>query len=395
VEQIEICMLGEFSLRCADRILSDTGRSRKSWQLLAYLICHRGKAVTPKKLIGLFWNEDTGSPENAVRISFHRIRSQLDTLFPGAGKQLILNTDAGYCWNDRIEITVDCERFDSLCMQQTASPEERLENLLEALSLYKGDFLEKQSSEIWVIPISAHYHNMYIQASLEAARLLSQRGEHSSAAHICRKAISADPYHEEVHQLLIRELAASGKEEEAVRVYDQLSQRLFADFGILPSDQTRAVYRAAVHNPRQSSLTMDMILEQIQEHTQIEGPMQLDYDYFRVLCQVECRSIERYGRSTHIALISVEPGQKHTLTRRSIHRIMDQLEPQLHIYLHRGDVFSRCSGNQYILMLPKVNYEDSCMVCRNILDGFYREHPLVTATVHYVVHPLCPDIQVP
>ena len=51
----------------------------------------------------------------------------------------------------------------------------RLEYDLAALDLYRGDFLPKLSSESWVIPISAYYHNLYLQTVSEPLDLLEER----------------------------------------------------------------------------------------------------------------------------------------------------------------------------------------------------------------------------
>ena len=61
----------------------------------------------------------------------------------------------------------------------------------------------------------------------------------------------------------------------------------------------------------------------------------------------------------------------------------------------RGDTISRCSLSQYIIMLPKANYENSCMVCRRVLTAFQKAHPHVTAKINYMVQPLTPGICVP
>ena len=54
MEHIDIRMLGSFTLQSGDNLISDeNNRSRKVWALLAYLICHRGTAVSQKKLIEL------------------------------------------------------------------------------------------------------------------------------------------------------------------------------------------------------------------------------------------------------------------------------------------------------------------------------------------------------
>ena len=398
MEHIHVKMLGEFSFQAGGNKISDSdNRTKKIWLLLSYLLCQRGHAVSQRKLIELLWGEEPSSsnPENALRITFHRMRVMLNQLWPTAGRALILHRDNGYIWNDEIPITLDCEVFDRLCDPKTHDEEAKLKSYLDALALYGGDFLEKQSSETWVIPISTHYHNLYVNAVLEAAALLSARERHKEAADICRTAISAEPYHEPLHQVLMKELAAMGDQKGAAAVYEALSKRFFDDFGIRPNEQTRAVYRAAVHAISETTLAMDAVLEHLQEQDAASGAMQCDYDYFKVLCHAESRSMERNGKATHIVLLSVSSGGEAPLAKRTLYRVMEQLGEQIRLNLRRGDTFSRCSASQYIIMLPQANYENSCMVCRRVIGAFTREHPHVAAKVNYMVQPLTPSICVP
>ena len=398
MEHIHVKMLGEFSFQAGGNKISDSdNRTKKIWLLLSYLLCQRGHAVSQRKLIELLWGEEPSSsnPENALRITFHRMRVMLNQLWPTAGRDLILHRDNGYIWNDEIPITLDCEVFERLCDPKTHDEEAKLKSYLDALALYGGDFLEKQSSETWVIPISTHYHNLYVNAVLEAAALLSARERHKEAADICRTAISAEPYHEPLHQVLMKELAAMGDQKGAAAVYEALSKRFFDDFGIRPNEQTRAVYRAAVHAISETTLAMDAVLEHLQEQDAASGAMQCDYDYFKVLCHAESRSMERNGKATHIVLLSVSSGGEAPLAKRTLYRVMEQLGEQIRLTLRRGDTFSRCSASQYIIMLPQANYENSCMVCRRVIGAFTREHPHVAAKVNYMVQPLTPSICVP
>lgn len=398
MEPIQIRMLGEFSLQLGDNVISDTdNRSRKVWGLLAYLICHRGQTISQKKLIDLLWGEDPASsnPENALRITLHRARTLLDNLSTGGGRTCILRKDGGYLWNPEVPIWLDCDRFDSLCQPGIEDEEEYLCQALEALSLYGGEFLSKQSSEIWVIPICTHFQNRFLSITQEAAAMLSARGRYGEAAEICRKAIAAEPYHEPLHQILMQVLAAMGDAKAAAEVYETLSKRLFDDFGIRPSEETRAIYRTAAHSPEDRSLPIDEVLEHLQEPKTAPGAMQCDYDYFKILCYAESRAMERSGNATHIALLNVTSGTDKPLTKRSLNRIMEQLGQQLRLNLRRGDIISQCSVSQYIIMLPKANYENSCMVCKRIIGAFSRTYPHVTAKINFMVQPLTPSICVP
>lgn len=398
MEHIHVHMLGSFTLRSGDHLISEeNNRSKKVWTLLAYLICHRGTTVSQKKLIELLWGDDPASsnPENALRITLHRLRSQLDGLWPSAGKELIVHKNGGYHWNERAETTVDSDRFEELFNRKNVSAEERLEICLEALQLYQGDFLERQSSESWVIPITTHFHNLFVMLTLEAATLLSTQQRHADAAQLCRTAIEAEPYHEPLYQILMKELAANGDPKGAAAVYESLRKRLFDDFGIRPSEETRAVYREAAHTPGDRTLPIDEVLEHLQEPEVTPGAMQCDYDYFKVLCHAESRAMERSGNATHVALLSATGLTGEPLPKRSLERIMTQLGQQIRLNLRRGDVISRCSTTQFILMLPKANYEDSCMVCRRVINAYHKAFPHTAVRIRFMVQPLTPGICVP
>ena len=398
MEPIQVRMLGEFSLRIGDTTLSDTNnRSRRVWNLLAYLLCNRDRRFSSQALIDLLWGSscDISNPENALRITLHRLRSLLDQLWEGAGRELILRSEDGYGWNPEIPVQLDYERFESLCQLSQCSEDTRLDAVLEALALYRGEFLPKHAAEMWAIPISTHFQNRFLMLSIEAAGLLSARGRHMEAIQICRAAAEQEPYHEPLHQILMQELAAVGDAKGAAAVYDNLSKTLFDAFGVRPSEETRAVYRTAAHSPENRSLPMDEVLEHLQEPKGNTGAMQCDYDYFKILCYAEARAMERSGNATHIALLSVTGGTDKALSRRTQDRIMEHLGDTLRINLRRGDVISRCSVSQYIVMLPQANFENSCMVCRRVIAAFSRLHPHISAKIQYMVQPLTPGICVP
>jgi len=398
MELVQIRMLGQFSLQVGNNIISDTdNRARKVWGLLAYLICHRGQSVSQKRLIDLFWGSEPSSsnPENALRITLHRARTLLSNLSAGMGQICILRRDGGYLWNPEVPIWLDCDQFDALCQDDSQDQEQRLAQALEALELYRGEFLPRQSSEIWVIPVCSHFQSRFLHIAQEAVTLLSERSRYREAADICRKAIAAEPYHEPLHQALMQVLAAMGEPKAAAEVYETLNKRLFDDFGIRPSEETRAVYRTAAYSPEDRNLPIDEILEHLQEPEAAPGAMQCDYDYFKVLCYTESRAMERSGNATHVALLNVTSSPDKPLSKRSLNRIMEQLGQQLRLNLRRGDTISQCSVSQYIIMLPNANYENSCMVCRRVIGAFHRTHPHVTAKVNFMVLPLSPSTRVP
>ena len=397
MEMLKVRTFGEFSLSLGNATLTYRGaRSRKIWGLMAYLLCHRDRVISQQKLIGLFWGEesDSANPENALRITLHRARELLDSLQPGLGKQVILHRQDGYCWNPEFPTDTDFGRFEELCL--TPEPaESRADRYLEAIALYGGDFLAKLSTEMWAIPLAAHFQNQYLTVTIAAAELLLSRDRFSEAADICRKAVALEPYHEPLCRLLLKALGAMQDPKGAAAVYENLSRRLFEDFGIRPSEETRAIYRQAARQTQSRELPMDEVLEHLQEPEGDPGAMECDYDHFKMICYAQARALGRSGSATHVALISIAPAGNAAMGTATLHRVMDQVGQQLRRNLRRGDVISRCSLSQYILLLPGANYENGCVVCRRCISAFTRSHPHTAVKLQYMVQPLTPNIIVP
>ena len=392
MDELKIQMLGGFSLRLGKRELQDTDtRSKKVWVLLAYLIIHREQTVTQRTLIDLLWGDETDSinPENALRITMHRTRTLLEQLSPELGRGMILRRRGGYQWNGGGE--VDSERFEALCCKKAEDPDLRLRNLMEAISLYRGDYLPRQSGEVWVVSTAAYLHNLFVSAAQEAVELLIQQGRSHEAAGVCRRCLALEPCHEGFCRELMQLLAAAGDRRGAAEVYDRLSKRLFDDFGISPSEETRAVYRAAAYSPEDRVLSIDDVMGNLRESDAPSGALQCDFDYFRILCHALSRTMERSGGAAHVVLLDVISTAEREMPRQTIDRVMGQLSQQIRLSLRRGDVFCQCSVSQFTVLLSRANFENCQMICDRILRNFRRAYPYVPIRIAYQIRPLSPE----
>ncbi len=393
--QIDVHMLGEFSLSTGDAQIADQdNRSRTVWLLLAYLLCHRTRSVPQEELIDLLYGNDPkgANPTNALKTALHRVRGLLDQLWPGAGKDLILYHDGGYRWNPESHVELDIDQFERLCHPSSDNEEHELNSYLAALALYRGEFLNKLSSEPWPLPLTAYFHNQAVQTTLKAVPMLIRLDRMDEAEALCRNAISMEPYHEILHCQLMQILLEQGRQKEVVTLYETLSQRLFDEFGVMPSEEILSLYRESVRTTNTRALPMDMILDRLKETNSASGALVCEYDYFVVLCRSEARSMARDGKAAHIALISVSDADDNELGKRSLDRTMDNLEEQIRTNLRRGDALTRCSVSQFLVMLPQANYENSCMVCRRIISAFSRRYPHSPAKLRFTVQPLEPNL---
>ncbi len=394
MEHLSIKMFGNFSLQRNEILISDNdNRSKKVWLLLSYLLYRRDRIVSRKELIHLLWGDtEISNPENTLKITFYRLRTLLNQLWPSAGHEIILFQEGGYRWNPKISLSVDMDQFDILYHQNSCDESERLSNLLEIFELYQGDFLSTLSSESWVIPVAAHYHNLYIDAVLEAIPLLVARKKHQHISALCQKALTVEPYHETLSLYFMKAFTALNDQSAAVSIYEELSKRLANDFGIQPNKELRDYYRSITNLLSSQALPLEAVLEDIQETDTKPGALQCEYDFFKILCHAEARAMVRSGNATHIALLSITGRwDEKPLSKRSLENAMGHLGNEIQINLRRGDVFSRCSSSQFIIMLPRANYENSCMVSRRLIGAFSKKHPHSPVKIQFLVQPLTPS----
>ena len=69
---------------------------------------------------------------------------------------------------------------------------------------------------------------------------------------------------------------------------------------------------------------------------------------------------------------------------------MGQFGHQIRLSLRRGDVFCQCSVTQYVILLPKTNYENSQMICDRISRGFRKTYPYINVKITHLIRPLQP-----
>lgn len=390
---LQVQMLGQFTLRYGDRTISDSDdRSRRVWSLLAYMLYNHGRSFAQEELIHLYWSngEKSADPGNALKSIFHRIRTALDKLQPGLGRLLIRRKAGRYFWNNVMPLSLDTEDFEAHFHAAEAAGDDdvRLAEYQAALALYAGDPLPRMTDEIWTIPIVAYYHSLYTRAAAGAIELLEKQERTAEAVALCRQAIHIEPYQEDLYEHLMRGLLRTGDMKGTMSVYEEMSELLFAHFGVMPSETLRTLYRQATRTVNDRTLTMDEVCSQLAEPALHGGAMVCEYDFFKILYRAEARSIARNGHSANICLLSVSGKDGEMLARRSLDPAMNNLQVLVQNNLRRGDVIARCSISQYIILLPQANYENSRMVADRLVSAFYRRYPHSPARLRYTVQPL-------
>lgn len=394
-ETLYVQMFGEFTLTYAGKQIScQSNRSKLIWNLLAYLLIHRGEFVPAEELIYVLWkHEKNENPSSAMRTAIHRVRAMLNDLVGDSPVPFLIFKNGGYMWNPDANTVVDTDTFEALA----ASVSDGADSIgahLAALDVYRGKFLALQSSELWAMPLQTYYHNLYEKLVDGVAPLLEADNRRDECIQLCRQALAIDAYSEKIYQHLMRSLLAKGDRQNVIRTYEHMSKLLLATFGVMPDQESRALYREALSADAQgSAISPEIAQEQLLEPGKISGALVCDYDFFKMMYRAQARSIVRSGQVIHTVLLTLKPKGPHPVAARSISLAMDNLEKHLSAALRKGDLIARCSSSQFMIMLHSSSYENSCNVCKRFISSFEKKYPHSPIFVDPYVQAMVPSTQ--
>lgn len=391
---LQVYMLGEFSLVFGSRKVDDqSSRSKKVWTLIQYLLANRQKDISRDGLIEALWpeGEEIGDPANTLKTIVHRARQALDSLSFGDGKNIIVYRNGTYAWNNELPVKIDAEEFISCCDRADQTADEiKLNLLMQALTLYRGDYLPKSAFESWVMPLNSYYRTRYIQAAHSAVSLLNEAGRFEDIVSLCRRASVIDPYDESIHLALIQALVATGAQQEAMSHYNYVTEMFFSHFGVTPSRELTQLYKEIVRTSKNTEMDLGVVREGLAESRRMTGAYYCEYEFFKDVYRIQARNISRNGQTVHIALISVIDGYGKKITQAKMNTAMGRLREIIAESLRQGDVFTRYSVSQYLLMLPLASFENTEMVLNRVTRNFRHAYPKMEILLHFSALPLDP-----
>ena len=386
---IHIQTLGQFSVSTGERSIDNkANQAKKPWSILQYLITFRNRDIAANELIELIWSDDqSANPGGALKTLVFRSRKLLEPL--GIPPQnLIIQRRGSYAWNPEYKTVVDADEFEDLCIRAASDgigEEEQLRLYLQAIDLYKGDFLPKSSWESWVVPISARYHSIYLQAVHKTIELLTLASDWEAIAGLCEKAIRIEPFDEDLRYSLIYALHSAGKQNLALEHYKRTIDSFYNEFSITPSERLKDLYKIIRDEEHGVTTDLSIIQESLQELQKTGGAYYCEYSVFRDIYQLEQRAIERTGDSIYLCLLTVRTAGGELPKPSVMVRAMDSLGKAISGSLRRGDVYARYSIAQYIVLLPTASYENGCSVMKRIAASFKKEYTRKDLVIDYAL----------
>ena len=393
--RIYVETLGGLTITIGDKSISNhSQQSKKPWMLLAYLIAFRNKDISTTELIDVFWGEDGGTnPSSALKTLLFRVRKLLEPLGIPT-HTLIVHQQGSYAWTKELVTEVDTDRFDLLCrtaFSKETNSHQCKKAAIEAFALYKGDFLPQYSWENWVMPINTCYHNLYIKMTHLLLDLYLAESAYQQIVSICRQAVTVEPYDENFHYYLIHALYSMGNAHAALEHYTHMTNMFYNEFAITPSDKLKELYKVIQSKERQTVTDLTTIQNEFQKDSSRTGAFFCEYAVFKDIYLLESRALARTGDSLYLCLITVSGANSGVLRPALLSRVMKELLESIHSSLRRGDVCSRFSTNQYILLLPSASYENGEKVLQRILQAVGAAHSHKGVEMAYALQAVIPS----
>lgn len=229
-------ILGTLSVSVGGKELAlESGKLRS---LLVALLLRSGSVVSNDRLAEWLWDERKPSnPRGTLHTYVRRLRLLL-------GDALPLETAAGGYRVDVPEGELDLHRFRGLVRmaQQSGVLEERARLLAEALAVWRGPALEDVPSGSLrqdECPALEDERLAALEAYFETDL---QLGRHAQLVRELRAAAIDNPLRENFWSMLMLALYRSGRQAEALDVYQQARRELVEQLGIEPGERLRALH---------------------------------------------------------------------------------------------------------------------------------------------------------
>ncbi|HCT65175.1 MAG TPA: hypothetical protein DIC60_07950 [Lachnospiraceae bacterium] len=377
-KKLVVQMLGGFSMTYDGKPVSlERSTVTNATQLLQYFIYYRDKKIPKDALINMLYNEDDiTNPTNNLKVNLFRLRKILAKSHLPNDNYISFKSGM-YSFCSQIPIELDVEQFNSFANQAEnpdISDEEKIILLQRAIEVYKGEFLPMIINEPWVLVENLRYHDLFTKCINDACHLLKKMGDSRLMLDICNRAVHIYPLDEDMHLLRIECLLDMKRYNDALAAYDETTTLFFEKLGVSPSQKMLSLYKQLTNNVQLKTSTITQIKETIKEIDNPNGAYYCNYLGFVDSYRFISRAVERNGQSIFLSLFTLtnvkgeplEAGEKLKESAAALHDAICET-------LRRGDLYTRYSPNQFLVLLIGINYENCSVVSNRIITCFHDE----------------------
>jgi predicted ATPase/DNA-binding SARP family transcriptional activator len=244
---LEFLILGPLEVRAEGRPVALGGRRQRA--LLALLLLRANEAVSVDALVEGLWGE---TPPRTASHALQVFVSDLRKAFRAAREdERIVTQSPGYLLRVR-KGELDLERFERLASEGRVAlagddPAAASALLGEALALWRGDPLADFAYEGFAHEPIARLEELRLSVLEERIAADLQLGRHAELINELEAIATKHPFREGLRHHLMLALYRSGRQSEALAVYQETRKLLVEELGIDPNPELQELERAILN----------------------------------------------------------------------------------------------------------------------------------------------------
>ncbi|MEG1548296.1 MAG: BTAD domain-containing putative transcriptional regulator [Clostridia bacterium] len=385
-QSVQIKLLGGFEVIVSGKVmLPRLQQSKKTRQLLEYLILKQGKSATHEELLANIWiDRNSINPATALRTLLHRYRCMVDESGITALENSVITSRGGYCWNTNLSCEIDVLEMERLTKEAdwTKDTAKKQDLLSRAVDMYTGPLLPASEGENWVVGKAAYYRDIYLGSLYNLVDMLKAQQDYSRIVQICRKALDVEPLDERINAELMVALSQTGRGEDAFLQYQH--------HGVIgrerQGESARTEYERLMRAGERTETDIDKIQQYLLSGQRLSGAYVCDYAVFAEIFELQRRLLQRYNTTMFMVLLSLSDNESKSAL--SLESTMNKLNAIVRANTRNGDTICRYSSTQYILLMPATTYDTAGMAMERIKQLFYEQCMDTAITLSYKLRPL-------
>ena len=229
-------------LGCLDASSKQAGAvkwmSKKSMELFAYLLVHRGQSVSKYRILeDIFPDMPHKNAESYLYTAMYQLRKALS---PHGFKEIIVSSQEQY------RMVLDHAAVDFIQFEQDVLALTEINRVSEAAAIelesrYTGGLFEDKSF-VWAATEQERIAIHYTSLAKRLATWLLARKRFREAAQVAQKLVTRNEFEEESNLLLLNILGAMGDRQSLNHYYEHYKQLLLQELGLQPSRMMMKAY---------------------------------------------------------------------------------------------------------------------------------------------------------
>jgi DNA-binding SARP family transcriptional activator len=242
-------ILGPLEVRAAGREVQLRGARQR--ELLAVLLLHANEIVSSDRLIDDLWEGDP--PPTAAKMiqnGVSQLRKLLKPEGSAGGEQLLVTRSPGYLLRVGPG-ELDSDRFEALAAEgrhelAAGAFAAAVERLQDALGLWRGPVLADLADATFARAEAARFDELRSAATEDRIEAELALGRHGDVVAELEALVAQHPLRERLRRQLMLALYRSGRQADALRVYQETRDVLVEELGLEPSPALQRLEKAVL-----------------------------------------------------------------------------------------------------------------------------------------------------